>query len=147
MENERGANLKKLLWLNVIVLAVSVSFLLLGSVLIDFSIPISYCLLHDQLHIYCPMCGGTRAALSLVNLDIVSALRQNAFFVFLVVAFICYDVKAAYKVFGDRKDPFKVPIWLIIALCVVCILFFIVRNLLMIFFGIDPLGELVVYWN
>ena len=47
----------------------------------------SGCILHDLLLLYCPFCGGTRATEALLRLDILNALRANAF---VVLFFLCF---------------------------------------------------------
>jgi hypothetical protein len=39
------------------------------------------------------------------------------------------------------------PTWCWIAACVALVAYFILRNLLMIVFGIDPTGDLVYFWD
>lgn len=37
------------------------------------------CILHDVFHIYCPGCGGTRAVMALLHLQIGRSLQLNPF--------------------------------------------------------------------
>ncbi len=47
------------------------------------------CLFHALTHLYCPGCGGTRAAILLLRGDLAGAIRMN---VFAVVVMFCVPV-------------------------------------------------------
>ena len=47
------------------------------------------CFLNDVLHLYCPLCGGTRAVLALLRLDIPTAFCYNPG-VFLLLPAVLY---------------------------------------------------------
>ena len=108
-----------------------------------FTLP--YCLTHDLFHLYCPLCGGTRAMMSLLRLDIVSALRFNPLAVAFAAGFLIYDGVSLCRVLKGGELPHVNFTWG--KLVAVIIGYFIVRNLLMIIFGIDPIGELLHYWK
>lgn len=105
------------------------------------------CVLHDWLHVYCPMCGGTRAVKALLHLDFVQAVRCNALVVLLAVLALVWDVAAWIRLLKGHRELYALkPIiwWGVIALVV---LFGIGRNWLLIRFGYDPLGDLILFWN
>lgn len=110
-------------------------------------LPIFNCVSYKFFHLYCPLCGGTRAILSLLRFDIVSALKYNAFIFYLAFAAIAYDVKVGVWAYRGREDTFDMPRCLIWITAVLFALLFIGRNLVMIAWGIDPIGDLVGYWN
>ena len=104
------------------------------------------CIMH-RFFIYCPMCGGTRAVAALVRFDFLAAWNYNAFVVLLAFAVLALDVWAWVR-YAQKKEPLIVlPKWSWIVLAVALLIFFILRNVLMIFFGIDPTGDLVYFWD
>ena len=104
------------------------------------------CLMH-RFFIYCPLCGGTRAVAALIRLDPVAAWNYNAFVVILAVIALGLDVWAWVRYFQKKEPLIILPKWSWIAFCTVLVAYFILRNALMIFFGIDPTGDLVYFWD
>ena len=104
------------------------------------------CLMH-RFFIYCPLCGGTRAVAALIRLDPVAAWNYNALVVILAVIVLGLDVWAWVRYFQKKEPLIILPKWSWIAFCTVLVAYFILRNALMIFFGIDPTGDLVYFWD
>ena len=104
------------------------------------------CLMH-RFFIYCPLCGGTRAVAALIRLDPVAAWNYNALVVILAVIALGLDVWAWVRYFQKKEPLIILPTWSWIAFCTVLVAYFILRNALMIFFGIDPTGDLVYFWD
>lgn len=104
------------------------------------------CLLHDLFHVYCPMCGGTRAFEALLHLDIVSALWYNALVVLLVAALLLWDVLALVRLTRGKTSLYRIPVWSWIVVGAAVLLFGIFRNVLMIVWAVDPLGDLGMFW-
>lgn len=50
------------------------------------------CVFHEVTGLYCPGCGATRAALSLLQLDIVQAFRYNALLFILIPFYALYVI-------------------------------------------------------
>ena len=108
---------------------------------------LSGCMLHDYLFLYCPMCGGTRAISALLQFRFLDALRYNAFVVLFVIAALVLDVVALIRLLQNKKTILRFAGWLWILLAVALVLFGILRNVLMIGFEIDPLGDLGAFWK
>ena len=87
------------------------------------------------------------AIFALLELDVFGALRYNSFIFYLAFAAIAYDVKVGVCAFRGRDDAFAMPNWLIWLTAVLFALFFVGRNILMIAWEIDPIGDLVGYWR
>ena len=105
------------------------------------------CAIHDFLRLYCPFCGGTRAVEALLSLNVVNAMQSNALVVLLLaVGAVLYGI-AWVRLFRGETRLVSIPTWGWRALLVAVILFGVARNLLMIAFGMDPLGDLQVFWN
>jgi len=105
------------------------------------------CLLHDWFRVYCPMCGGTRALEAMLRFDFAEALRYNLLVVLLAFALLAWDMLAFVRLLRKEKNLYRVPMWTWIALGAAVLVFGILRNLLMILWGIDPLGDLNIFWN
>ena len=142
----RRSEFKRLIIFNVCLLGGATAFALLAHYLRGFE-PVTYCIFYDAAHLYCLLCGGTRAFFSILRLDILSAIKENLFLVYMVVVVMVYDIKATVNLFLGRKNALRVPKWLIIATCALCLAFFLGRNLFLVVFGFDPLGDLAEYWR
>jgi len=105
------------------------------------------CLLHDFFFLYCPLCGGTRAISELLHLHVGQAVRYNAFVVAVAfAALVCYVI-AWSRLIKGREKLFRIPGWIWIAAVVVMVVFGVTRNVLMIAWEIDPLGDLSIIWG
>lgn len=106
----------------------------------------SGCWSHDLLFLYCPLCGGTRAAGALARFDIAEALRYNAAVVIFLLVMLIWDVVAFVRILRSKDRPWAFPrrFWLYTVLLFAG--YTILRNLLMIFWSIDPVGDLAAFW-
>ena len=104
------------------------------------------CLMH-RFFIYCPLCGGTRAIAALTRFQFLEAWNYNALVVLLSVVVLGLDVWAWIRYLQKKEPLIILPRWSWITACVLLITYFILRNVLMIFFGIDPTGDLVYFWD
>ena len=135
------------LWLHAaVVAAVPLSYLYL---FLSEQLPkrLVGCLLHDLVFLYCPVCGGTRAVKSLLSLDFLSALRCNAALALTIVVLLVLDAVAWRRFFKGENPFFRIPVWGWVLFALSIALFFVGRNLLMILFGFDPLGDLGGLWQ
>ena len=147
MIKPQKTDVKRFVFLNLCLVGSAFSFVLIALALRKINSSITYCLFYDLFHLYCPLCGGTRAVFSILRLDIASACMQNAFLLYLIAATVYYDVSVAIKLLSGKRDAFRVQKWMLVTTCAFCLVFFIVRNLMMIAFGIDPLGDLIGFWR
>lgn len=138
---------KQLIIVHLCVLAAILLFPLYLVIIKKINPALTGCALHDMLFLYCPLCGGTRALKALFKLDIASAFLYNPFVFLLAALFITLDVIAFIRLRRgeQRLYVFPRPLW--IAFCVLFVLWGILRNVLMIFYGIDFTGDLVLFWN
>lgn len=104
------------------------------------------CLMH-RFFIYCPLCGGTRAIAALTRFQFLEAWNYNALVVLLSVVVLGLDVWAWIRYLQKKEPLIILPSWAWITACVLLVTYFILRNVLMIFFGIDPTGDLVYFWD
>jgi hypothetical protein len=104
------------------------------------------CLMH-RFFIYCPLCGGTRAVAQLTRFHFAEAWNYNALVVILCAVVLGFDVWAWVRYFQKKEPLIILPRWCWITSCVLLVVYFILRNVLMIFLGIDPTGDLGYFWG
>jgi cbb3-type cytochrome oxidase subunit 1 len=76
-----------------------------------------------------------------------TSLLQNPVSGYLAVGFVVFDVIALVRMLRRSSSPLvRIPKWYVIGAIVLAVLVFIVRNALMIFYGIDNLDGLALYW-
>lgn len=112
-----------------------------------YGVRLSGCALHDVVHIYCPLCGGTRAMVALCRGQLWLSLQYNPLSAYLALGFAVLDAIAAVRIARRSPAPLvRIPRWYLITGIVLAALVFIVRNGLMIFCGLDNLDGLAAYW-
>lgn len=138
---------RRFLWCHAALLLSIPLFFLYRFVMTLLPRRLSGCILHDFLFLYCPVCGGTRALSALLRLDLLAALRYNAFVVFVFFVFLVLDGIAWARFFQKRTPLFRIsaPFWICAAVLLVA--FGVLRNYLMIAHGIDPIGDLLPLWQ
>lgn len=108
------------------------------------------CFLWRHFHLYCPTCGGTRSVQYFVSGRFVESLLANPAPFIMCIFYMRIWAALLYNCLAPGKEKNMIPpltdleAWGILAGIAV---YFIVRNLLMIFFHIDYLGDLVQYWQ
>lgn len=128
--------LKKLTVANVIVLIAAVCFIIVSKYF--FGREEYICNFYALTHMYCPGCGGTRAVYSLMRLDIVSSLRYNITVPFGIFVYIYYNIRGYIAAFKNNVSYFENQKYkLCTALAVVLVLNFVIKNLLLVIWGID----------
>lgn len=125
------------------VLAVCVYFILAER----FAFLHTRCAFSRLLHLYCPGCGGTRAVKALLTGHPLRSLVYNPIVLWLIVLAVAQYVRALIAL--HRREPSRcaVPAWSWISVIVLLLVVFVIRNLLLVFCGIDTLGEHLAFWN
>lgn len=109
---------------------------------------LSGCTLHDIFHIYCPLCGGTRAIVALCRGQLLQSLQYNPVSAYLAVGFSVFDIIAATRIARRSAKPIvNIPLWYVAVGIALAVLVFIVRNVCLIGYGIDNIGDLGGYWT
>ncbi len=87
------------------------------------------CILYSLTGIYCPACGGTRAAFDLMHGDVAAAFARNpAVPLLLVVVLVWVGYRVTYRRRHGTKAP-AVPSWVPIAIAVSALVFGVLRNI------------------
>ncbi len=138
---------KRFVWFHVIcmVAALIFPFYVKLSRLITLIVP--GCAIHDFLKFYCPLCGGTRAVEALLSFDLITALQCNAFVVAILALCAVLYILAWIRLLRGERRLLMMPEWGWVVFLIVMLLFGVLRNVLMIAFEIDPLGDLLLFWN
>jgi hypothetical protein len=106
------------------------------------------CGLKTFFHLYCPGCGGTHAVYCLLHFQFVKSFLYNPLVIYAAAATAYYWLKSLIcliKSTGDAQmSVCLISIW---GLLILLLLFTIIRNILLIHFGMDYMGELVQYWH
>lgn len=117
-------------------------FMFVGIVLQEIGIlPQPPCAFLYYTHMYCPGCGGTRALKSLLKGHVVRSLCYNPAVVLGAILILYYEVTVLMTIFGKQgriyytRNMKPIIIYVIIVLA-----FFIIRNVLLVGFGIDILN-------
>lgn len=128
-------------------ISVNLALLLSGTVLFSVWfiqqkgwIPELPCLFHKLLHLYCPGCGGTRATFALLHGQIQTSFLANPAVLLGVILIIYYEGSTAYYLFRQSASYY----WktrIAYGYCILVLFLTLIRNLLLIVFQIDWLGD------
>ncbi len=107
------------------------------------------CILKETIHLYCPGCGGTRAIDTFLHGHFIKSFLYNPTIVYLALYFLSYYIPAALKLAGiwKKKINYTVYVYPLIGLLAIIIINFVVRNLLLVYGGVDYIGECILYWQ
>lgn len=104
------------------------------------------CYLNKFFHIYCPGCGGTRALTELLNFNFFKSFIYNPIIIYSALIFACYYVCTTISILTKKYNFFKFHMIYIYIGIILLVVNFILKNILAIFFHIDPLGDISYYW-
>lgn len=135
--------------ISLIILFMLISFFMLYLKIIPrFKLLFPDCMFKSVLHIYCPGCGGTRAILSFFKLRIIDAFFYNPFVSCIVICISFFYIKIGILLIKNKGTAeYDINLIWLWSTLIFLLIFFVVRNLLLIFAGVDYLGELRAYWN
>lgn len=109
---------------------------------------VSGCIMHDLLHIYCPLCGGTRAFIALCRGQPYLSLQYHPLALYFAVGFVAFDGIALHRLLRRREGPlYSIPKWYWAGAVVIAAIVFGIRNIALIGFGWDNIGDLIGYWQ
>ena len=99
------------------------------------------CTIKEHFHIYCPSCGGTRAIEALLKMQIWESILYNPVVIlFILDLIIMLIVNVIEKLYPPRKY-YKTKIIVNSAFLISVLVFFLYRNYLLLYKGIDLLGD------
>ncbi|RDY32202.1 DUF2752 domain-containing protein [Lachnotalea glycerini] len=106
---------------------------------IHYEIFLFPCLFHKLTGLYCPGCGGTRSVHALLHGHPLVSLQYNPIVVYCVCIYICYMFSNTIEILSKHKIKIGMKYrdcYIMLGLILILI-FFIIRNILLIAFHID----------
>lgn len=126
---------KRIIIINIVVAVLVAGFIVVTLLLKDREE--MQCAFYSLIGLYCPGCGGTRAVYSLLRLRIFDAIKYNITVPFGAFVYIYYNVRAFIAGLKNDTEYFKNQKYpLCIVLVAVLLLNFVLKNVLLLFFGI-----------
>ncbi|MBE6555955.1 MAG: DUF2752 domain-containing protein [Ruminococcaceae bacterium] len=104
-----------------------------------------HCFMHDVLHLYCPLCGGTRAFSKLLTLSVVEAFSLNPAVLLAALIALALDLRAFFLLLRGSSAPL-LPSRLVL----LAVSYFVGYTVLLnsaLLFGFDLVGDLAHFWN
>ncbi len=99
------------------------------------------CTFLETTHMYCPGCGGTRAMMALFHGHIFKSLSYNPTVFFGVALIMYYEITVLMTILSKKKRVYYTKSMKPVIIYVIIVLaFFIIRNVLLVGFGIDILN-------
>ncbi len=100
------------------------------------------CFFKEKFHLYCPGCGGSRSLSALLRLDIIrSFILFPALPITVIILSFLYIRVFISIIKNDESALLGFKINSLIIIPIVIIFFFFLRNILLIFFKIDLIGD------
>ncbi len=143
MENKLKKNLYILIIMNISLLSFGILYTLLLENDPDF-LKASFCIFKDRLNLYCPACGASRSIASFLRFNFISSFLYYPPIIISAAVIIDYDRRLIMSVIRKNSgitDRFNFFTFIIIPIAV--ILTFFIRNILLLFFGIDTVGDFI----
>ena len=104
------------------------------------------CSFKDNYSLYCPACGMTRALKYALRFEFINSLKSNPMIFILLVNLIVTIALRIWRIKTSKKAYIAKDIMLInIITLIIWIAFGVIRNLLLVYCGIDFLGDLSNY--
>lgn len=104
-----------------------------------------FCPIHELFQIYCPTCGVTRALDSILHLKFGQAWIQNPCIVLLVLLIAYYDIRAFISLIRGEERVCHIKRWQAFCYIGILIIHGVVRDIMLVNYGIDPLGDFPQY--
>ena len=100
------------------------------------------CSFHAKHQLYCPGCGGTRAAIALLRGEILESLRYNPITLLLIIDVALMTIIDLVKKLSNGKYVFsRIRLIYNVAFLIFIVIYFVLRNYLLVTYGIDWVGD------
>ena len=152
MEQEIGKQFIKrerviFFWVNVGILLCLLGTVLWKQVALSNSIT-SRCMFHDLFHLYCPGCGGTRAVYLLLQMHPIQSFLYHPIVLLLALMLADYYIGAVITLIKrNGKRYYYLKEWFCYIVLAVILLNWGIRNLLLVKFHMDYIGDLLQFWG
>lgn len=113
-----------------------------------FASYLSFCSVNRIWHLYCPACGGTRSLDFLLHGQLISSFLANPLVLSMLLFFLSYFLPATYTFLIKRNGNiyYHFQKKFLIILILINVLYFVARNISLIFFQYDFIGENAQYF-
>lgn len=141
-------NKRVYLFFTGITFAIIIYFVLykLGAIKISFSN--KPCMAVKYLHLYCAACGGTRSIRALCDFNVLHAIKCNIWVVYSCVFYLVFYIKSTLYYFSGKDSKlFKIKLSYIVIWIIIAITNVVLKNILVVFFSCDYLGDILKYWT
>lgn len=99
------------------------------------------CILYTLFGLYCPGCGGTRSIIFLLQGRIVESFLAYPATIIVVIVVITFAIKYILSLFLTKVNKPKIRISFLFVILGVIVINWIVRNILLIGYGIKIIGQ------
>ena len=121
-----------------------VLFFVLRQIPIETIVKSGRCYFSTHFNMYCPGCGGTRAVSALVRGDIIDSILSNPIPVYALVLLLRMWAALLYNTVRSKGKKIRVLYdWEAWGILAVVLGHFILRNILLVLFHIDYLGDFI----
>ncbi|MBQ8982841.1 MAG: DUF2752 domain-containing protein [Lachnospiraceae bacterium] len=135
------------IWVTVGVLVLLFCAFLWKKLPIFQSLP-AQCVFAKYLHVYCPGCGGTRATYHMLQFHPVKSFLYHPVVPFITLILADYYIGAIITLIRHNgKRYYFLKDWFCYIALAIVLGNFIIRNVLLIGFHIDYIGDLLQYWT
>lgn len=91
-----------------------------------------FCPFNKLTHLYCPVCGMTRAAYEFTKFNFIDAIRNNALIIFIVgpsLAYLAFMEYVNYVLNQKLLPKPNLKKWMIVSLIIIVLVFTVLRNI------------------
>lgn len=104
----------------------------------------SFCFMKEHFNLYCPGCGGSRSLMALLSLDLLESFILFPPLIIAVIIILELDVRMIISAVSRSPkyiESYNYKRFYILAFAI--ILNFFIRNILLCFFKIDYIGDIM----
>lgn len=141
-------NKKKLIIFSIclLVLILGTRFALL--IIPKFPLIFPGCPFAHFFHLYCPGCGGTRAVALLMHLHPIRSFLYHPVVIYIVFLLSFFYIKMCIILIRHPKGKeITIHLGFLWGALALIIAHFLIRNILLILFNFDYIGDLIQYWH
>lgn len=135
-------NKKSVIWFSVINISI-ILFAIIYTLIFTFEkdlIMDGECKFQSLFHLYCPGCGGSRSLKAFLSFDFLKSFILYPPLIISFICILCFDIRFLINIRKSNSKKASLHLYFIL-IPVSIILTFIIRNLLLICFGIDTVGD------
>ena len=102
------------------------------------------CSVHAKYQLYCPGCGGTRAAIALLEGNIIESVRYNPITLLLIIDVVLMTIIDLVKSISKGKYVFsRIRFVYNVAFLAFIVIYSVLRNYLLVIYDIDWVGDFI----